>query len=52
MSANIREWREVFKQRTALSAHPQMREVMRPLLDEMKRRIPIVFDDIDYERTY
>lgn len=29
-----------------MPAHPQMREVMVPLLKEFKKRIPIVFDDI------
>ena len=48
MSANLREWREIFKQRTAEAAHPQMKELMRPLLDEFKKRIPIIFDDINY----
>ena len=48
MSANLREWREIFKQRTAEGAHPQMKELMRPLLDEFKKRIPIIFDDINY----
>jgi thymidylate synthase (FAD) len=51
MSANIREWRTIFKQRTSKMAHPQMREVMCPLLDEFKTKIPILFDDINYERT-
>jgi len=48
MSANIRQWRLIFKLRTANAAHPQMRELMRPLLDEFKRKIPILFDDINY----
>ena len=48
VSANIREWRHIFKQRTAKAAHPQMREVMCPLLDEFKTKIPILFDDINY----
>ena len=46
MTANIREWRLFFKLRTASAAHPQMREVTRPLLDELKELIPVVFDDI------
>lgn len=46
MTANLREWRTIFKQRTAKAAHPQMREIMIPLLQELKMRIPIVFDDI------
>ena len=48
MTANLREWRTFFKLRTAPSAHPQMLEVTRPLLDEMKQLIPVVFDDITY----
>jgi thymidylate synthase (FAD) len=48
IKANLREWRHIFKLRTASGAHPQMYEVMRPLLDEFKERIPIIFDDITY----
>lgn len=48
VSTNIREWRHIFKFRTSNAAHPQMIEVMRPLLDEFKTRIPILFDDIKY----
>ena len=46
MTANFREWREIFRQRTAPGAHPQMRELMVPLLAELKEKIPIIFDDI------
>lgn len=45
MSGNYREWRHILKLRTAKDAHPQMREVMRPLGVELKRRIPVIFDD-------
>lgn len=48
MTANLREWRHVFKLRTAKAAHPQMRELMCPLLDELKTKIPVIFDDIEY----
>lgn len=48
VTANLREWRTIFKQRTATVAHPQMRELMCPLLDKMKTLISIVFDDIIY----
>ena len=51
VSANIREWRHILKLRTAKTAHPQMREVMCPLLDEFKSKIPILFDDINYGNT-
>lgn len=46
ITANYREWRAFFNLRTASSAHPQMREVMVPLLRELKELLPIIFDDI------
>lgn len=48
VTANLREWRTIFKQRTSKAAHPQMRELMCPLLDVFKISIPIVFEDITY----
>lgn len=48
MTMNLREWRHFFRLRTAETAHPQMREITRPMLDEFKKRIPVVFDDITY----
>lgn len=48
MTANLQEWKIFFKLRTANAAHPQMREVARPLLDDLKTMIPTVFDDITY----
>jgi len=46
MTANLREWRHFFKLRTAPAAHPQMREVATPLLVEMAKRVPVLFDDL------
>jgi thymidylate synthase (FAD) len=46
---NLREWRHFFKVRTSKAAHPQMREVTRPLLLEFKQLIPIVFDDLEFD---
>ena len=45
ISGNYREWRHILALRTAKDAHPQMREVMCPLGEELKRRIPVIFDD-------
>lgn len=47
MTMNLREWRHFFQLRTSLAAHPQMREIAIPLLEEFKKRIPVVFDDIE-----
>ena len=47
MTANLREWRHIFKLRTSKQAHPQMREIMVPLLAEFQKRVPVIFDDFD-----
>ena len=49
MTANLREWMHIFKLRTSKAAHPQMRELMIPLLEEMKTLVPVIFDDIKGE---
>jgi thymidylate synthase (FAD) len=49
ITANLREWRTILKQRTAKAAHPQMRCLMIPLLIKLQELIPIVFDDIKVE---
>ncbi len=46
MTANLREWRTILKQRTSKAAHPQMRQIMIPFMTELKELIPVVFDDI------
>lgn len=46
MTANIREWRHFLRLRTSLTAHPQIREVAVPLLHELQRLMPVLFDDI------
>ena len=48
MTANLREWRHILKLRTSKAAHPQMRELMCPLLDDLKASVPVIFDDIEY----
>lgn len=46
VTGNYREFRHLLKLRCDQAAHPQMREIMIPLLEELKQRIPVVFDDI------
>lgn len=46
VTGNYREFRHLLKLRCAKDAYPQMREIMIPLLAELKQRIPVVFDDI------
>lgn len=47
VTMNLREWRHFFELRTAKVAHPAMREITIPLLEELKSRIPVIFDDIE-----
>lgn len=46
MTANIREWRHFLKLRTSPAAHPQMREVVDMLLEQVNFILPVFFDDI------
>lgn len=46
MTANIREWRHFFKLRCDEAAHPQAREVASMLLEEFKKLLPVLFDDL------
>ena len=46
-TATLREWRHILRLRTSEAAHPQIRELMIPLLVELKSKIPIIFDDIE-----
>ena len=48
VTANIRSWRNIFSLRTTIYAHPHMRKLMRKLLDDFKSKIPVLFDDINY----
>ena len=45
MTANLREWRHFLKLRTDNAAHPQMREMARPLLCTMQELVPVVVDN-------
>lgn len=48
-TANLREWRHIFKLRTSPKAHPQMRALMLDCLAGFKEAIPVLFDDIGEE---
>ena len=46
VTMNLREWRHFFKLRTSMRAHPQMKEIADMILNEFKKKIPIIFDDV------
>lgn len=52
MTANCAEWKHFFGLRACNrtgKAHPQMLEVAQPLLDDFKKTISVIFDDLIYE---
>lgn len=46
MAANIREWQHFFKLRCSPKAHPQMQEIANMLLEDARKRFPVVFDEV------
>lgn len=51
ITANYREWRHILELRCSEKAHPEMRRLMLPLLEDLHGRIPVIFDDI-FDRYY
>lgn len=49
MGGNLRQWRNVFKLRTASNVYPECRRVMTILLGQAKLMFPGIFDDIGEE---
>ena len=47
MTANLTEWLLFFTLRTASAAHPQMREVTIPLLEDFKTLFPNIFEGVN-----
>ncbi len=46
VTMNLREWRHFFKLRTSSKAHPQMRELTIPLMNELQVLLPEIFFDL------
>jgi len=46
-TGNLRNFRHLCLMRTSKEAHPDFRRVMDPLLVELKKFIPLIFDDIE-----
>jgi len=47
VTANLRQWGHIFYQRTSNKAHPQMRQLMVPLLEDVRERLPLLFDKLE-----
>jgi thymidylate synthase (FAD) len=48
---NLRNWRYFFLARTSREAHPQMRQLVIPILKRFRELIPILYEDIVPEET-
>lgn len=49
VTMNIRNWRHFFSLRVSKAAHPQMRELTIPLLNDFRNRFLVLFDDINIQ---
>lgn len=54
VTANLRQWYHILELRTATTAHPQIRGIMREILKYFHEEIPFIFDKLANEkwRTY
>lgn len=46
VTTNLREWMHILDLRCSSKAHPEMQRLMIPLLYELNKKIPILFDDL------
>lgn len=45
VTANLREWMHIFRQRTDPAAHPDMQALMGAILEAFRANIPIIYDE-------
>lgn len=46
VTANYREWMHIFELRTKADCDPQIRELMTALLNDLRERMPVIFDRV------
>jgi thymidylate synthase (FAD) len=46
VTANLRQWRHILDLRCSKASHPQIRQIMLPMLKDFADRIPVVFEDL------
>lgn len=49
-TTNLRQWRHILKLRTSKGADPEIKELMIPLLNKLKEKLPTIFGDIEVEQ--
>ena len=52
MTCNIREWRHILKLRTQNNVHPEIRQLLIPLLLKFQYDMPDLFEDITYDKAF
>lgn len=52
MTCNIREWRHIFSLRCSKMVHPEIRQILIPLLLKFKADMPELFDSIGYDEDF
>ncbi len=52
MTCNIREWKHVLDLRTKKTVHPEIRQLLIPLLLEFKRTMPEIFEGIEHDTEF
>lgn len=52
ITCNMREWRHILKLRTTKQVHPEIRQLLIPLLLKFKYTMPELFDDIEYDKDF
>ena len=50
ITGNLRQWIHFYKLRTAKGAHPQMQEIANLSLEDIRKRIPVIYDKENIER--
>lgn len=51
VTTNYREWIDIFNLRCDRNAHYQMREIMKPLYEELYNKLPCVFGKVEYKTS-
>lgn len=51
VTMNMREWRHFIKLRDSKAAHPDIRILVHDLLKQFKEKIPVIFDDINFDEV-
>ncbi|MGD8837647.1 MAG: FAD-dependent thymidylate synthase, partial [Desulfobacteraceae bacterium] len=46
VTANLREWKHIFRLRCHKASHPQIRQIMLPLLNEFRKILPVYYNDL------